>query len=79
MTAVGFFCIVTGVVMIGWWGWASANHAVEEPSTKPREIATHVSAEAATAAAFVASGVSLVAHSGHSARVASAFALEEMS
>jgi ADP-ribosylglycohydrolase len=75
MTAVGIFCIVTGVVMIGWWCWAFANHPVEELSTKPREIATHVSAEAVAAAALVASGVSLLAHSGRNARVASAFAL----
>jgi hypothetical protein len=59
-TAVGWYCIAVGVVMIGWWGLDIRGGALRRPDRAPAEIGLHLVAEMLTAVVLIAGGVTLL-------------------
>jgi hypothetical protein len=58
-TIVAVYSVTVGVLMLVLWGWFWATGAIPELTTKPWEIAMHLTAEFTTAGLLIASGMGL--------------------
>ncbi len=60
MKFAGWYSIIVGLLMLAQWGFFIAAGQVPELRTEPIRIAFHLTAEGATAAALVVSGIGLI-------------------
>jgi hypothetical protein len=59
-TIIAVYSITVGIVMLALWAWFWATGAIPEMTTKPWEIAMHLTAEFTTAGLLIASGIGLL-------------------
>jgi hypothetical protein len=60
-TVVGWYAIVVGGLMIGWWAVELRGGALQRPDRSPSEVGLHLLAELLTAGLLVAGGIVLLA------------------
>jgi hypothetical protein len=68
-TIIAVYSVTVGVLMLALWGWFWATGAIPEMTTKPWEIAMHLTAEFTTAGLLIASGIGLLAEAHWAMRV----------
>ncbi len=57
---VAFYSLLTGTMILGWWGFRFAKNQVPKRVEAPKEVMFHLAAEVLTASFLIVSGIGLL-------------------